>query len=207
MKIAIVDYNIGNLASVRNALENISIKNTQVSIEKDAQKLASYDRIILPGVGAFGDAIANLENSGMKMALLEFIKSGKYVLGICLGMQLLFEKSFEFGEHTGLGVFGGEVIKFDTKFKIPHMGWNRCVFKNATHPLLKNIKNNVYLYFVHSYHAKCKHNDNIIATCNYGDYDFPCIVAKENVLGIQPHPEKSHQEGLKILENFLRLQD
>lgn len=205
MKIAIVDYNIGNLASVRNALENIFIKNIQVNIEKDPDKLMDYDKVILPGVGAFGDAIANLENSGMKIALLEFIKSGKYTLGICLGMQLLFQKSFEFGEHTGLGVFEGEVVKFNTEFKIPHMGWNRCTFKNHTHPLLKNIKNNVYLYFVHSYHIKCKHNDNILATCDYGGYDFPCIVAKENVLGIQPHPEKSHQEGLKILENFLRL--
>lgn len=205
MKIAIVDYNIGNLASVRNALENILIKNIQVNIEKDPDKLMDYDKVILPGVGAFGDAIANLENSGMKIALLEFIKSGKYTLGICLGMQLLFQKSFEFGEHTGLGVFEGEVVKFNTEFKIPHMGWNRCTFKNHTHPLLKNIKSNVYLYFVHSYHIKCKHNDNILATCDYGGYDFPCIVAKENVLGIQPHPEKSHQEGLKILENFLRL--
>lgn len=205
MKVAIVNYNIGNLASVANALEHISIKNIQVSIEKDPEKLASYDRIILPGVGAFGDAIANLESSGMKVALLEFIKSGKYVLGICLGMQLLFQKSFEFGEHTGLGVFEGEVVKFNTELKIPHMGWNCCVFKNDTHPLLQNIKNNVYLYFVHSYHIKCKHNDNILATCNYGEYDFPCIVAKENVLGIQPHPEKSHQDGLKILENFLKL--
>lgn len=205
MKIAIVDYNIGNLASVRNALENIFIKNIQVNIEKDPDKLMDYDKVILPGVGAFGDAIANLENSGMKIALLEFIKSGKYTLGICLGMQLLFQKSFEFGEHTGLGVFEGEVVKFNTEFKIPHMGWNRCTFKNHTHPLLKNIKNNVYLYFVHSYHIKCKHNDNILATCDYGGYNFPCIVAKENVLGIQPHPEKSHQEGLKILENFLRL--
>lgn len=205
MKIAIVNYNIGNLASVANALEHISIKNMQVSIEKDPNKLASYDKIILPGVGAFGDAIANLENSGMKVALLEFIKSGKYVLGICLGMQLLFQKSFEFGEHLGLGIFSGEVVKFNTEFKIPHMGWNRCTFTNNTHPLLKNIKNNVYLYFVHSYHVRCKHNNNILATCNYGGYDFPCIVAKENVLGIQPHPEKSHQEGLKILENFLKL--
>lgn len=205
MKIAIVNYNIGNLASVANALEHISIKNMQVSIEKDPNKLASYDKIILPGVGAFGDAIANLENSGMKVALLEFIKSGKYVLGICLGMQLLFQKSFEFGEHLGLGIFSGEVVKFNTEFKIPHMGWNRCTFTNDAHPLLKNIKNNVYLYFVHSYHIRCKHNNNILATCNYGGYDFPCIVAKENVLGIQPHPEKSHQEGLKILENFLKL--
>lgn len=204
MKIAIIDYNIGNLASVKNALENIPIKNIKASIEKDPDKLGDYDKVILPGVGAFGDAIANLENSGMKVALLDFIRGGKYILGICLGMQLLFKKSFEFGEHTGLGIFDGEVIKFNTEFKIPHMGWNRCTLTNSDHPLLKNIKNNVYLYFVHSYHAQCRYNDNILATCNYG-YDFPCIVAKENVLGIQPHPEKSHQEGIKILENFLRL--
>lgn len=204
MKIAIVNYNIGNLASVKNALENIPAKNIQVSIEKDAHKLMSYDKIILPGVGAFGDAIANLENSGMKNALADFIKSGKYILGICLGMQVLFEKSFEFGEHSGLGVFSGQVVKFNTELKIPHMGWNRCTLRSNTHPLLKNIKNDVYLYFVHSYHAKCQHSDDVLATCNYG-YDFPAIVVKENVLGIQPHPEKSHQEGLKILENFLKL--
>lgn len=204
MKIAIVNYNIGNLASVKNALQNIPIKNIQVSIEKDPNKLVGYDKVILPGVGAFGDAIANLENSGMKVALLDFIKGGKYILGICLGMQLMFKKSFEFEEHAGLGIFDGEIIKFNTKLKIPHMGWNRCTLTNDTHPLLRNIKNDVYLYFVHSYHAQYRYNDNILATCNYG-YDFPCIVAKENVLGIQPHPEKSHQEGLKMLENFLRL--
>lgn len=204
MKIAIVNYNIGNLASVKNALQNIPIKNIQVSIEKDPDKLVGYDKVILPGVGAFGDAMANLENSGMKVALLDFIKGGKYILGICLGMQLMFKKSFEFGEHAGLGIFDGEIIKFNTKLKIPHMGWNRCTLTNDTHPLLRNIKNDVYLYFVHSYHTQYRYNDNILATCNYG-YDFPCIVAKENVLGIQPHPEKSHQEGLKMLENFLRL--
>ncbi|MDO7252622.1 imidazole glycerol phosphate synthase subunit HisH [Helicobacter cappadocius] len=206
MQIAILNYNIGNLASVKNALENTSIKNLRVDIQDNPDKLLNYDKIILPGVGAFGDAISCFENSGLKESFIDFIKSGKYVLGICLGMQLLFEKSFEFGEHKGLGLIRGEVIKFNpqSQLKIPHMGWNTCRLKNNNHPLFKNIKDDVYLYFVHSYHVTCKDSKDIIGTSEYG-YIFPSIIAKENILGMQPHPEKSHQEGLKILENFLML--
>ncbi|PAF54064.1 imidazole glycerol phosphate synthase, glutamine amidotransferase subunit [Helicobacter sp. 13S00482-2] len=206
MKVAILNYNIGNLASVKNALQNTRIKNIHVDIQNNPDKLLNYDKIILPGVGAFADAIACFEKSGLKEPFIEFVKSGKFVLGICLGMQLLFEKSFEFGEHIGLGIIKGEVIKFDSqsRLKIPHIGWNTSTFKNPNHPLLKNINNDVYLYFVHSYHVKCKNENEILATCEYGKV-FPSIVAKENILGIQPHPEKSHNNGLTILENFLSL--
>ncbi|PAF41258.1 imidazole glycerol phosphate synthase subunit HisH [Helicobacter sp. 11S03491-1] len=206
MPIAIIDYNIGNLASVKNALEVVGAKS---SVESNPDRLLSYDKLILPGVGAFGDAIASLKTTGMKEAILEFVKSGKYILGICLGMQLLFEKSYEFGEYQGLGLIKGEVIKFETAtsaIKIPHMGWNQCLItpKGEQHHLLKNIKQKAYLYFVHSYHVCCDNRDNILAECVYG-YTFPAIIGKENILGLQPHPEKSHYDGLQILKNFATL--
>ncbi|PAF47892.1 imidazole glycerol phosphate synthase, glutamine amidotransferase subunit [Helicobacter sp. 12S02232-10] len=206
MQIGIINYNMGNLASVQNAFEAIGAK---AQIQKDPSKLSNYDKLILPGVGAFGDAAKNLENTGMKEAVLDFVKRGRYVLGICLGMQLLFEKSQEFGEHKGLGLIKGEVIKFQiekSNLKIPHMGWNQCIFsENASkHPLLKNIQDKTYLYFVHSYHALCADPQNLLAKCIYG-YPFAAIVAKDNIFGLQPHPEKSHHEGLKILKNFVTL--
>lgn len=209
MKIAIIDYNIGNLASVQNAFEVLKLKvngrSIEIQIENKAENIKLYDKLILPGVGAFGDAIKNLQNTQMKEALNEFIKSGKFILGICLGMQLLFEKSYEFGEHEGLGLLKGEVVKFQTNphIKIPHIGWNQChLTPNAqSHPLLNDIEDKTYLYFVHSYHAICKNPKDLIANCSYG-YEFPAIVAKDNILGIQAHPEKSHHKGLKILKNF-----
>ncbi|PAF45262.1 imidazole glycerol phosphate synthase subunit HisH [Helicobacter sp. 11S02596-1] len=204
MRIGIVNYDMGNLASVQNAFETIGIKT---QIQTDPSKLLECDKLILPGVGAFGDAMKNLESTGMKEAVLAFAQSGRYILGICLGMQLLFDKSEEFGEHKGLGLIAGEVVRFQTPhLKVPHMGWNQCHFsENASeHPLLKNIQNQTYLYFVHSYHARCDDARTILASCVYED-TFPAIVAKNNILGIQPHPEKSHNEGLKILKNFANL--
>ncbi len=204
MKIGIVNYNMGNLASVQNGFKKIGIDAT---IESDAQKLKNYDKLILPGVGAFGDAIEHLKQFDLIEALEEFKKSGRYMLGICLGMQLLMEKSYEFGENKGLGFIKGEVIPFDTnKFdkplKVPHMGWNRVFTKE--HPLFDGLDDMHYLYFVHSYHVKLQNKDNEIGSTVYG-YSFSSAIAHENVLGIQPHPEKSHNNGLKILENFSKL--
>ncbi|PAF50685.1 imidazole glycerol phosphate synthase subunit HisH [Helicobacter sp. 13S00477-4] len=204
MKIGIINYNMGNLANVKNAFETIGIKTI---IENNPSNIPNYDKLILPGVGAFGDAILNLQTTGMKEALIEHIKKGKYILGICLGMQLLFEKSKEFGEHSGLELMQGEIIKFETKtLSIPHTGWNQCHFTSMgiQHPLVKNIQDKTYLYFVHSYHATSINPTNLVAQCFYGE-KFPAIVAKENILGIQAHPEKSHQNGLKILSNFAAL--
>jgi glutamine amidotransferase len=199
--IGIVDYNMGNLASVANAFKKIG---TKAEIIKDADKLKNYDKLIFPGVGAFGDAMKHLKETNLDEAMKEFIKSGKYVLGVCLGMQLLFERSEEFGNHKGLGIIEGEVIKFDKnkmQEKIPHMGWNKMFFKRKT-ALFEGLEN-PYLYFVHSYHVICDEK-YVIGKTIYG-YEFVSAVNKDNVFGFQPHPEKSHNAGLKILENFVRL--
>jgi len=201
MKIGIVDYNMGNLASVKNAFKKIGV---DAEVIKDADKIKNYDRLILPGVGAFGDAMEHLKEYNMGDAIKEFVKSGKYLLGVCLGMQLLFDSSEEFGKHKGLGLIEGEVIYFDKEkaknHKIPHMGWNKLF--NKTSPLFEGL-NNPYLYFVHSLHVVCDDRYAIGKTI-YG-YEFVSAVNKDNVYGFQPHPEKSHNEGLRILENFVRL--
>ena len=202
--IALIDYNMGNLRSVLNAFEKIGKK---VEVVKDADKLKEFDKVILPGVGAFGDAMSHLKKSGLKESIIEFAKSGKPLLGICLGMQLLFEKSEEFGSTDGLGLIEGKVVEFDkskfkSRLKVPHMGWNELhVVKNSK--LFDGMPKEIYLYFVHSFHATCS-DEFIIGKTNYG-YDFVSAVEKENIYGFQPHPEKSHENGLKILENFIRL--
>jgi glutamine amidotransferase len=202
--IAIVDYNMGNLASVKNAFDLLGEK---VIVESDPEKLKTYDRIILPGVGAFGDAMAHLSERGMGEAIREYAASGKYLLGICLGMQLLFESSEEFGLSEGLGLIEGQVVAFDTSrfslpLKVPHMGWNRMF--TGEHPLFAGLDEAHYLYFVHSYHALCAHESDSIGESIYG-YRFTSAVSHENVMGIQPHPEKSHQNGLNVLKNFIKL--
>ncbi|MGP2656559.1 imidazole glycerol phosphate synthase subunit HisH [Malaciobacter sp. WC5094] len=200
--IGIIDYNMGNLASVYNACHLIDAK---ASIVKDPNELKNFDRVILPGVGAFADAMQHLNETGMKEAIYEFSKTGKPMIGICLGMQLLFESSQEFGHTQGLGLIDGEVVKFDKSkmhedIKIPHMGWNTII--NKQHSLFEGLEN-PYLYFVHSYHAQTK-EENIIGKTVYG-YEFVSAVNKDNVYGFQPHPEKSHDNGIKILENFIKI--
>ena len=193
---------MGNLASVYNACHLLDAKAT---IVKDPNDLKKFDRVILPGVGAYKDAMEHLNETGMKEAIYEFQKTGKPMIGICLGMQLLFESSQEFGHSDGLGLIDGVVVKFDKskmhgEHKIPHMGWNTIV--NKEHPLFEGL-HNPYLYFVHSYHAVTDEK-NIIGKTTYG-YEFVSAVNKENVYGFQPHPEKSHENGLKILNNFMKL--
>ena len=202
--IGIINYNMGNLQSVLNAFEKIGAKAV---IEKDPHKFKQFDKLLLPGVGAFGDAIKHLQEYGMKEAILEFAKSGKFILGICLGMQLLFDKSYEFGEWEGLGLIEGEVVPFDRKrftthLKVPHMGWNE-MFVKKDDPLFKNLPKEFYLYFVHSFHAKTSPKVTL-GTTFYG-YEFVSAVRKENILGVQPHPEKSHNVGLQILKNFVEM--
>ena len=202
--IAIVDYNMGNLASVQNAFAKLKKDTT---VESDPKKFKDYDKLILPGVGAFGDAMEHLRDRDMIVALQDFAKSGKYMLGICLGMQLLFESSEEFGKHEGLGLIKGDVKAFDTSrfeepLKVPHMGWNRMFTKE--HPLFNGLDEEHYLYFVHTYHVNCIDEEDIIGETYYG-YKFTSAVACKNVFGIQPHPEKSHENGLKILQNFINL--
>ncbi len=200
----ICDYNMGNLASVRNAF---SLLGDTVAVESDPDRLEKYDRLILPGVGAFGDAMAHLRERGMDEALKQYARSGKPMLGICLGMQLLFESSEEFGSNRGLGLVKGKVVafdkaRFDHPLKVPHMGWNR-MFINV-HPLFDGLDEAHYLYFVHSFHAVADDLNDIIGETEYG-YRFTSAVAHDNVLGIQPHPEKSHKNGLQILKNFIKL--
>ncbi|OBV28934.1 imidazole glycerol phosphate synthase, glutamine amidotransferase subunit [Helicobacter sp. CLO-3] len=204
MKIGLIDYGAGNLGSVRNALAYIG---HQVEVQKDAQNLKLYDKLILPGVGAFGDVMGIIHARGFDEAIVEFARSGKPLLGICLGMQLLFEKSYEFGEHKGLGLLSGEIVRFANAPRIPHIGWNQCFLseRGKTHALLKGIKDGEHLYFVHSFHADlAAGNDEVLAMCEYGER-FPAIVGRENIFGIQPHPEKSHAAGLKILKNFIEM--
>lgn len=202
--IAIVDYNMGNLASVKNAFAK---QGKETVVESNPEKFKDYDKLILPGVGAFGDAMEHLRERNMIDAIKEFASSGKPIIGICLGMQLLFESSEEFGKHEGLGLIKGTVTAFDTsKFseplKVPHMGWNRMFTTN--HPLFENLDEEHYLYFVHTYHVNCTNKEDIIGETEYG-YKFTSAVAHNNIMGIQPHPEKSHENGLKILENFIKL--
>ncbi len=195
---------MGNLASVKNAF---SVLGEEVIVESDPDKLGQYDKLILPGVGAFGDAMEHLQENGMDEAVKSYAKSGNYMLGICLGMQLLFDSSEEFGSNEGLGLIKGKVVGFDrSKFshdlKVPHMGWNRMFTKE--HPLFEGMDQEHYLYFVHSFHAQCDDERNVIGETEYG-YRFASSVQNENVLGIQPHPEKSHKNGLTILKNFINI--
>lgn len=204
MVVGLVDYNVGNLQSVINAFRKIG---ANIELVSEPNKLKTYDKAILPGVGAFGDAMKNLKHTHMQEAILEFAKSGKYLFGVCLGMQLLLEKSYEFGEYEGLGLIEGEVKKFNPEkfsepLKVPHMGWNSLHVEKDI-PLFKGLKEEFYLYFVHSYHACCKDEVSIGKT-TYG-YNFASAIQKENIIGFQPHPEKSHENGLKILENFLKV--
>ena len=199
MKIGIVDYNMGNLASVKNAFNKL---NVDAEVVSDADELKKYDKLIFPGVGAFGDAMEHLKATNLDEAMKEFVKSGKYVLGVCLGMQLLFNDSEEFGNHKGLGIIPGSVVKFECKKeKVPHMGWNKMFFVKDN-PLFLGLSN-PYLYFVHSYHVVC--DDRFVIGKTVYEYEFVSAVNRDNVFGFQPHPEKSHNEGLKIIKNFVEL--
>ena len=201
--VAIIDYNMGNLASVYNACKLIGVKADIVSDPKSVQK---YDRMILPGVGAFADAMEHLKSTGMLEAVKQFAASGKPMIGICLGMQLLFDSSEEFGNTDGLGLIPGKVVSFDKTrmdmddHKVPHVGWNK-LFTKPSH--LFNELENPYLYFVHSFHAVTD-DKYVIGTTHYG-YDFASAVNKDNIYGFQPHPEKSHDNGIQILKNFMEL--
>jgi len=194
---------MGNLASVYNACKLIGVKADIVS---DPYKVKEYDRVILPGVGAFADAMENLETTGMKNAVLEFADSGKPMIGICLGMQLLFDSSEEFGLTKGLGLIPGKVVGFDKSkmdmqdHKVPHIGWNKLFHKDSK--LFDGLEN-PYLYFVHSFHVVTD-DKYTIGTTHYG-YDFTSAVQKDNIYGFQPHPEKSHDNGIKILKNFMAI--
>lgn len=198
--IAIIDYGVGNLFSLRCSLKRIGADSI---VSRDKEQLKNADALILPGVGAFGDAADKLNAAGLADVVKDLAGNGKSILGICLGMQLLFDKSYEFGPHNGLGLIHGEVRPLADKvssLKIPHMGWNSLKFKNGGSPLFKYIDDGDYVYFVHSYYADCDESC-LIACTDYG-VEVTAAVSDKNIFGTQFHPEKSGTVGLKILKAF-----
>lgn len=199
--IAIIDYGVGNLFSLTSSFKAIG---EEVIITSDVEIIKQADKLILPGVGAFGDASKKLFDSGLDKVILEEVKNKKPLLGVCLGMQMLFNESHEFGIHKGLGLINGKVVYIDlpSDYKIPHIGWNALHFKKQS-PILKYIEENDFVYFVHSYHAvDCE--ESLVATTDYGR-EITAIVQSGNVFGCQFHPEKSGGVGLKILKAFAEI--
>ena len=198
--IAIVDYGVGNLFSIQSSLTAIGCESL---VTGKAEELAEADKIILPGVGAFGDAMDKLRHSGLDRVLIAQARAGKPLLGLCLGMQLLLEEGLEFSRHTGLGLIAGRIVPLEgdipPALKIPHIGWNALHFGENKHPMFRHVEEGEHVYFVHSYHAvDCP---NISATCEYGQ-EIVAAVAKDKVWGCQFHPEKSGSIGLNVLRAF-----
>jgi glutamine amidotransferase len=201
--LAVIDYGAGNLRSVLHALNHLGVKDIQVVQTPD--QLRGAEKIILPGVGAFGAGMQQLHKQNLIEPLKDAVNSGIPYLGICLGMQFLFEYSDEMGYHEGLGLLPGYVTRFpDTiNLKIPHMGWNQLEFEQSS-PLLDRMGGESYAYFVHSYYCVSQNPDDILITADYG-MPFAAGVQRDNIYGVQFHPEKSQSVGLRILSNFLRI--
>ena len=199
--IAIVDYGMGNLKSVENAFKSMGYEAT---ITRDPARILDSSGLVLPGVGAFRDCMRNLNTYGLKKSLYKFIESNKPFLGICLGFQVLFEESEEFGLCKGLGILKGRVVRFpEDKLKIPHIGWNTVKIKKEC-PFLEGIKNFSYFYFVHSYYVIPGEKEIIVTTTDYG-VEFTSSIWKDNIFACQFHPEKSQRLGLKILKKFAEI--
>ena len=197
--LAIIDYGMGNLHSVSKAIERLGY---EAAVTSDPDAVASARGVILPGVGAFGDAMRELRRTGLGDAVRQFARSGKPLLGICLGMQLLFSRSEEHGDHEGLDLLPGKVVRFRGPYKVPHMGWNRLTFERP-HPLFEGLEPG-HVYFVHSYYAVPERRDDLLATTDYFQ-PVAAIVGRDNVLGMQFHPEKSGMFGIRLLGKFLEL--
>lgn len=200
--IAIIDYDAGNIKSVEKALQKLG---QDVVITRDAEKILAADKVILPGVGAFGDAMANLRRYELDRVIYQVVEKGTPFLGICLGLQLLFEKSDESEGIDGLGILKGEICRIPDceGLKIPHMGWNSLELQNKGR-LFQNIEQNAYVYFVHSYYLKAEDEEIVKATTEYSTH-IHASVEKDNVFACQFHPEKSSDVGLQILKNFVEL--
>ncbi len=203
--IAIIDYDMGNLLSVLKAFEKLGAEGR---VTRDPAVIANASHVVLPGVGAFKDCMANLERFSLIDPIKEACASGKPFLGICLGLQLLFDKGFEQGEHGGLGIIKGRVIRFPkphhenvSEFKVPHMGWNTVEMKKSS-PLMKGIREKEYFYFVHSYYALLDDPSNVLTVTDYG-VEFASSIEKDNIMACQFHPEKSQAAGLRLLQNFI----
>ncbi|MBD1400654.1 imidazole glycerol phosphate synthase subunit HisH [Pelovirga terrestris] len=203
--INIIDYEMGNLRSVANAFERLGLK---ARISGDPRDIVSADKVVLPGVGAFRDCIDNLRQGGFVAPLLEHIDKGKPLLGICVGMQMLFDESEEFGRHQGLGLIPGRVVRFPAdmveqgeRLKVPHMGWNTLDLRKPS-PLFKGVADGSYVYFVHSYYCAAEDQKDVAAGCRYGAIEFCASLWRDNIMATQFHPEKSQDLGLKIFRNF-----
>jgi len=199
--IAIIDYGAGNLRSVRNALTCLG---AQVNTTATPGQLTGAEKIVLPGVGAFGAGIKALRQAGFEEPLKAAVAAGVPLIGICLGMQYLFESSDEMGHHCGLGLLPGRVTRFPADGpKVPHIGWNQLHIRRES-PLLAGVESGSYAYFVHSYYVEAGDPSDVLATTDYG-IEYASVVAHGNVFGIQPHPEKSQSVGLHILRNFVEM--
>ncbi len=208
--IIVIDYGCSNILSLIRAIKFLGYK---VETTKDKKKILSASHVILPGVGAFGSAMQQLKKLNLQEAIIEYANSNKPLFGICLGMQILLTKSYEFGSHKGLGLIEGEVVKISNNenknIKIPHIGWNEVypnnnekIWKNK---ILKNLPMGKNFYFVHSYICQTKQPDNTIAVCDYSNHTIPAFIASKNIFGCQFHPEKSGENGIKILKSFCEI--
>lgn len=200
--IAIIDYQMGNLRSVQKGFERVGFA---AEITSDPKRLAAADKVVLPGVGAFGDAMAELRTRGLVEPIRDMIAAGKPFLGICLGLQLLFDVGYEGGEHAGLGVLRGKVVRFDLPagFKVPHMGWNQGRFVRPA-PVLDGLADGTHFYFVHSYYVVPEDPALVAIETTYG-HPFCAMVWRDNLFATQFHPEKSQADGLRLLRNFAKL--
>ncbi len=209
-KITIIDYGCGNILNLARAIKFLGY---EAEITHDKQKILNSSHLILPGVGAFGNAMRQLDKYDLQNTILEYVNSNKPLFGICLGMQILLTVSYEFGVHKGLGLIDGEVVKISNKknkeIKIPHMGWNEIYPNNDKkewkNKILKNSLIGKSFYFVHSYACSIKSSDSVIAVCKYSDLSIPAVISMGNIFGCQFHPEKSADNGLAILKNFCEI--
>lgn len=202
MTVAIVDYGMGNLHSVSKAVERLGY---ECLVTGEAEQILAADSVILPGVGAFGDAMEHLRESGLDLVVKEIAAGDQPLLGICLGMQLLFSSSEEHGSHMGLDILSGSVVRFAPRdgYKVPHMGWNKLSFRQPESPLFEGLEEG-HVYFVHSYHVEVSQESDLLAVTDYG-HPVTAIVGQSNVFGMQFHPEKSGELGMQLLRNFLKL--
>lgn len=198
MQVAVIDYEVGNLANVYNAWKRLGV---DAVITRDPQIIHAAGLVQLPGVGAIRDAMANLQKFELISVLRDEVRRGKFLMGVCLGMQALFEKDYEGGEYEGLGLLPGEIVPFRTNLKVPHMGWNELEFRTP-HWLQKGLPQHPYVYFVHSYYKTPVDTPDVIATAQYGQ-PVPAICGRDNVLGFQFHPEKSGRVGAQLLQNVI----
>jgi len=195
--IAIIDYGVGNIKNVYKAFKSLDL---DVVVTADKELINKSTTIILPGVGAFKDAMDNLKKYDLVDCIKENVEGGKLIFGICLGMQLLFEKSYEDGEWEGLGLLEGDIVRFNGDLKVPHMGWNKLI-KAKEDAIAKNITEGEYVYFVHSYYLEAQNEEDVVFWTDYG-VKVPAVVRKNNIVGMQFHPEKSGKTGMKLLQNI-----